>query len=418
MPTHALRVVKSAMSGLIDEAIAAITRPPRMSYELSDLPMFFASKDGQNYMRHPLLIENSRKQNIVGSLYHSTTRHPMEGGPCVIYMHGNASSQLEGQFLVPNLCRYGVSVFCYDSVGCGCSEGEFISLGFYEREDINFLMRFLHSTFSLGPFALWGRSMGAATAVMAEYQLLKLVIVDSAYASLRELIAAIGVDNGVPSLLMTPALWMLKRKIESGYGFDINGIRPIDYARKATWPALFGHARRDEFVPFAQGEALYNAWKGEDKRFVPFRGGHNSARNDEWTKLAIGKVLEVFGISPGGEIEVVKVRAMKESQFHFNSYEELVRATEVHDVDKGGDVEKGDVEKGDVEKSGDDEKDDDDSEKGGDVEKSGDDEKDDDDSEKGEEEKGGDGVEKSGGDDGEKGGDDDSEKGEEQKEDV
>ena len=361
------------MSGLIDEAIAAITRPPRMSYELSDLPMFFASRDGQKYMRHPLLIENSRKQNIVGSLYHSTTRHPMEGGPCVIYMHGNASSQLEGQFLVPNLCRYGVSVFCYDSVGCGCSEGEFISLGFYEREDINFLMRFLHSTFSLGPFALWGRSMGAATAVMAEYQLLRLVIVDSAYASLRELIAAIGVDNGVPSMLMTPALWMLKRKISSGYGFDINGIRPIDYARKATWPALFGHARRDEFVPFAQGEALYNAWKGEDKQFVPFKGGHNSARDDQWTRLAIGKVLEVFGISPGGEIEVVKVRAMKASQFHFKSYEELVRATEVHDVEKdhgekGGDVEKsGDGEKDDGEKDGDVEKDH--GEKSGDCEK-------------------------------------------------
>ena len=361
------------MSGLIDEAIAAITRPPRMSYELSDLPMFFASRDGQKYMRHPLLIENSRKQNIVGSLYHSTTRHPMEGGPCVIYMHGNASSQLEGQFLVPNLCRYGVSVFCYDSVGCGCSEGEFISLGFYEREDINFLMRFLHSTFSLGPFALWGRSMGAATAVMAEYQLLRLVIVDSAYASLRELIAAIGVDNGVPSMLMTPALWMLKRKISSGYGFDINGIRPIDYARKATWPALFGHARRDEFVPFAQGEALYNAWKGEDKQFVPFKGGHNSARDDQWTRLAIGKVLEVFGINPGGEIEVVKVRAMKASQFHFKSYEELVRATEVHDVEKdhgekGGDVEKsGDGEKDDGEKDGDVEKDH--GEKSGDCEK-------------------------------------------------
>lgn len=315
------------MSGVVDEAIAAITRPPRMSYDPAEIPLCFEASDGSVYLRHQLLVQNERKQNLVGSLYHSTTRHPMDGGPCVIYMHGNASSQLEGQFLVPNLCPRGISVFCYDSVGCGCSDGDFISLGFFERQDINFLMRFLHSTFNLGPFVLWGRSMGAATAVMAKSPLLKMIIVDSGYTSLRDVIESIGVENGVPALLMKPALWMVRRRIRNNYGFDIDEIRPIDYARKAKWAALFGHARRDEFVPYDHGVRLHEAWGGKTKGFVAFGGGHNSSRGDEWVKLAIEKICLVFRIDPGGEIKVVRGKDMKGTQFHFNSYEDLLQAT-------------------------------------------------------------------------------------------
>lgn len=56
--------------------------------------------------------------------------------PCVIYLHGNSSSRLEALEAVPYLLPSNVTLFCFDFAGCGLSEGEYISLGWYEREDL------------------------------------------------------------------------------------------------------------------------------------------------------------------------------------------------------------------------------------------------------------------------------------------
>ena len=150
------------MSDLIQQGIEAIIRPPRSTYDLNALPNELTS-NGVNYVRYPITIRNQRNLDLHGSIYHSLDKSPMEGGPCIIYMHGNASSQLEGQFLVPNVCHHGLFVFLYDSAACGCSEGEYISLGYFESPDVEYIMNFLHTNFGFGPFVLWGRSMGAGT---------------------------------------------------------------------------------------------------------------------------------------------------------------------------------------------------------------------------------------------------------------
>jgi pimeloyl-ACP methyl ester carboxylesterase len=110
----------------------------------------------------------------------------MDGGPCVVYMHGNASSQWEGQFLIPNLCPRGIAVFCFDFAGCGASDGEFISLGHFETMDVEFLLQSLLETFRLGPFVLWGRSMGAATSLLVRHPAVVGIVVDSAYTSIPD----------------------------------------------------------------------------------------------------------------------------------------------------------------------------------------------------------------------------------------
>jgi pimeloyl-ACP methyl ester carboxylesterase len=53
-----------------------------------------------------------------------------------------------------------------DFASCGKSEGQYVSLSFYEKHDVVTLIEFLKERKFFQHFALWGRSMGAATALM------------------------------------------------------------------------------------------------------------------------------------------------------------------------------------------------------------------------------------------------------------
>ena len=62
----------------------------------------------------------------------------------------------------------GASLFAIDFAACGHSEGEYISLGWYERDDVQTVIDYLRRENNAHPtstIALWGRSMGAVSAV-------------------------------------------------------------------------------------------------------------------------------------------------------------------------------------------------------------------------------------------------------------
>ncbi len=52
--------------------------------------------------------------------------------PCVIYLHGNCSSRIEGQQAAKVLLPMGMTVFTFDFSGCGRSDGEWVTLGYKE----------------------------------------------------------------------------------------------------------------------------------------------------------------------------------------------------------------------------------------------------------------------------------------------
>mmetsp|Transcript_86564 Transcript_86564/g.244694 ORF Transcript_86564/g.244694 Transcript_86564/m.244694 type:complete len:110 (-) Transcript_86564:1083-1412(-) len=60
----------------------------------------------------------------------------------------------------------GATMFAFDFSGSGRSDGEYVSLGFFEREDLKVVVDFLRASERVSTIALWGRSMGAATALL------------------------------------------------------------------------------------------------------------------------------------------------------------------------------------------------------------------------------------------------------------
>lgn len=63
--------------------------------------------------------------------------------PCVIYNHSQSGNRVEGMFL-QNFCirnNYGLCVWDFNS--CGKSEGEYVTLGWREQDDLEQLINII-----------------------------------------------------------------------------------------------------------------------------------------------------------------------------------------------------------------------------------------------------------------------------------
>ena len=74
----------------------------------------------------------------------------------MIYLHGNCSSRLESLQCLDVLIPQNISLFSFDFSGCGLSEGEYIALGWWEREDVAIIVDFLRKSNKVSTIGLWG----------------------------------------------------------------------------------------------------------------------------------------------------------------------------------------------------------------------------------------------------------------------
>ena len=77
--------------------------------------------------------------------------------PVVIYLHGNSSSRLEGLKIATELLKRDINIFVFDFAGCGLSEGEYISLGWHEKEDLKIIVDFVDRLPGVSKIGLWGK---------------------------------------------------------------------------------------------------------------------------------------------------------------------------------------------------------------------------------------------------------------------
>ncbi|KAH0786285.1 Clan SC, family S9, unassigned serine peptidase [Histomonas meleagridis] len=327
------------MSSLLKKGVDAIIRPPRKDYNLEKMPLVLECAD-KKYIRQPLSFVNPRNQVIVGSLYHSIDSNPMSGGSCLCYLHGNSSCQLEGQFLVPNFCDYGIFVFCFDFAGCGRSGGEYISLGYFEKEDVEFLFSALFRMFNINKFVIWGRSMGAATSLLVKSPYVAGIICDSSFTSIPDMCRAIASSMNFPKAFVRLVIWVLKQKIIKIANFNLDDVSPLVSVQSMTTPVIFGHAEDDEFIPFQHAIELYTACKSDEKFIMPLTKGHNGTRAKSWIRLCIQFTLDKLGI-PCTQLPEVKYLRLHSSDFHFSSFNDMFKSkkNEGNSADLGSDFD-------------------------------------------------------------------------------
>jgi pimeloyl-ACP methyl ester carboxylesterase len=132
--------------------------------------------------------------------------------------------------------------------------------------------------------ALWGRSMGAATALLHGERDPSIagMILDSAFTDLESLAEEL-VDRGrqhglyAPGFVVSIAIRFIRSSVQKSAGFDIKDLSPIAHADRCYIPALFIAAEGDNFVPPHHSKRLYEKYAG-DKNLILVDGDHNSLR--------------------------------------------------------------------------------------------------------------------------------------------
>jgi pimeloyl-ACP methyl ester carboxylesterase len=261
----------------------AIIRPPRDIYDVKDLGPEEFSFGKRRISRTDLELLNHRGLRLKCSHFQPVRENRVaEKLPCVIYLHGNSSSRLEALSCLPVLLKYNITLFCFDMSGSGRSDGEFVSLGYFERDDLSVVIDHLRQTGTVGCIGLWGRSMGAATALMHGDRDPSIagMVLDSPFTSLRDLaeeLVDVFIGIRLPKWMISIAMNFIRSTIKSKARFDINELTPFSHCENSFIPALFVAAKSDTFIHPSHAKKLYGAYSG-DKNLVLVDGDHNSAR--------------------------------------------------------------------------------------------------------------------------------------------
>ncbi len=184
-------------------------------------------------------------------------RHNPASKQAILWLHGNAENIGYGLGQLRTLAKVGVNILAVDYRGYGKSEGKPNEVGVYRDADAayDFLVKERH--FRPDDIVIYGHSLGGAVAInLASRRPCGGLIVQSSFTNARAMTREIFALPLVGHLV--------KSRFDSEH--KIRNVRA---------PILIVHGTRDDVVPFAMGEKLFEA-APEPKRFYRMEGaGHN-----------------------------------------------------------------------------------------------------------------------------------------------
>ncbi|KAJ6741395.1 ALPHA/BETA-HYDROLASE [Salix viminalis] len=267
---------------MIDQFINFVIRPPRADYNPDQ---YLWEKDftlaGRTYKRQDLELANARGHTLRCSHYLPSPFPEDTPLPCVIYCHGNSGCRADANEAAVILLPSNITVFTLDFSGSGLSDGDYVSLGWHERDDLKVVVSYLRSNKQISCIGLWGRSMGAVTSLLygAEDPSIAGMVLDSAFANLFDLMMEL-VDVykiRLPKFTIKMAVQYMRWVIQKKAKFDIMDLNCLKVAPKTFIPALFGHASEDKFIQPHHADLIFDSYAG-DKNMIKFDGDHNSSR--------------------------------------------------------------------------------------------------------------------------------------------
>ena len=187
--------------------------------------------------------------------------HPRPRGN-LLFCHGHGRNRGHVAGLLETFHHLGLNVLAFDFRGHGESPGHTATFGDREVQDVVAAAAYLHQRFPDQPLFVVGVSYGAAVALQALPQLPGVAGVwsEGSFARMDHLVAnqfrlaPAGLREGLV------AVYEVLGWLDCGvHGQDIN---PVEALKGLRVPIYFCHAREDRLVPFAEGQALYDAYGG------------------------------------------------------------------------------------------------------------------------------------------------------------
>lgn len=203
-----------------------------------------------------------------------------DGKPWAILIHGYTGWKEEMYHYAAKYYLHGFNVLCPDLRCQGESEGDFIGMGWTDREDV---LRWIYKIMEGYPDAaivVQGESMGASCALMLTGMDLpenvKCVISDCAMTDAMSMFKKqLGDWFSIPDLgfVASARLWL---KIRGGY--DLKDASAIHEVAQSSTPTLFIQGDQDRIVPPEAAGQLYEACGASEKDLLIIEGaGHAQA---------------------------------------------------------------------------------------------------------------------------------------------
>ena len=261
-------------------------RPPRATYNIQDLGPSVRTISNIAVRRIDFELKNKNNFTLKCSFFQALDPKTSQQSSsiCVIYLHGNAGSRIESLSLMPFVIENGMNFCSFDFAGCGLSEGEYISLGIHEKDDVILLKTNLKAKFGIKEVALWGRSMGAVTAihVAAKENDIFAMICDSPFLKLSRLAAEFAKENKNFSSFFTSIIFsFVKKSIKKRANFSVDALDQNAMIKQCKTPICFVTSKDDKFVKAYNVEELHGNYKGT-KKLLYEKGDHNAQRSLEF----------------------------------------------------------------------------------------------------------------------------------------
>ncbi|ORT99278.1 hypothetical protein D081_2007 [Anaerovibrio sp. JC8] len=208
---------------------------------------------------------------------HFSPAHP--GKRWAILIHGYGRDQHYAGDYAEVYLKHGYQVLTPDLCASGETEGQYITMGGKESEEIAVWTRKIKEQYPDAEIVLHGVSMGAATALMAaardDIAGVVAVIEDCGYTSAYEMFSnQLGVIFGLPEFPIMNCV-----DVVSGIktGVKVSDAAPIKVVDKIKVPVLFIHGEADKLIPPVMMEQLYDACKAKKEKFTVPGAGHGDS---------------------------------------------------------------------------------------------------------------------------------------------
>ena len=186
--------------------------------------------------------------------------------------------------------------FSFDFSGSGISDGEYISLGVNETDDLEIVVRYLREKLGITQIVLWGRSMGAVTALRyAEIdKKINGIISDSPFSSLYQLALELGEEKtAIPGIFLPAILKIVEQTIKEKAGFEFRSLEIMNLVQNSYVPCIFITSKEDNFVKSQHVEALHELYAGK-KNILYVKGDHNNERTHDFLNRIANHILDMF----------------------------------------------------------------------------------------------------------------------------
>lgn len=200
-------------------------------------------------------IQGSDQTNLKGWLFHA------QSNKLIILVHGIKQNRINDDYysvlLAKELLDQGYNILMYDSRAHGESDGNQVTYGIKESQDIVNVVNFAKTKgFSSNHIGIIADSLGAISLLMAADRLQDIgaLVVDSPAAHLEPVLTGVmQKGNHIPSFF-NPAVFLLVKYV---YHVDLDTIQPLTtVAAVPNRNFLFLHGAQDQLIPLSNSQEI------------------------------------------------------------------------------------------------------------------------------------------------------------------